>query len=251
MDADAPSGEALLAVALAALDGYRVAGECAMRALWPAAPAEAPPPPLQLPSPAAALRSAAATALMERWARAADGVLGGAGGGGALARAPLRAPLGAPPLQLERMPPSFSLLTAALHSRRARCCGTPPLEPALCLLCGTLLCAGPKCKRAASRGGGPAECTLHAAACGGGACLFFLVHQGVVLLVDGGRAAYHGSIYLDAHGEEDRGLRRGKPLYLNAARIAELAALWRAHGVPLEVARARASASTLIPLEYF
>ena len=99
--------------------------------------------------------------------------------------------------------------------------------------------------------GGPAECTLHAAACGGGACLFFLVHQGVVLLVDGGRAAYHGSIYLDAHGEEDRGLRRGKPLYLNAARIAELAALWRAHGVPLEVARARASASTLIPLEYF
>ena len=56
---------------------------------------------------------------MERWARAADGVLGGAGGGGALARAPPRAPLGAPSLQLERMPPSFSLLTAALH-RAAR-----------------------------------------------------------------------------------------------------------------------------------
>ena len=97
----------------------------------------------------------------------------------------------------------------------------------------------------------PPSARLHAAACGGGACLFFLVHQGVVLLVDGGRAAYHGSIYLDAHGEEDRGLRRGKPLYLNAARIAELAALWRA---PRRAARGRARARVGVdadPLEYF
>ena len=153
------------------------------------------------------------------------------------------------PLQLERMPPSFSLLTAALHSRRARCCGAPPLEPALCLLCGTLLCAGPKCKRAASRGSGPrARCTRRRAAAARASSSSSTRASSSSSTAAAPRA--HGSIYLDAHGEEDRGLRRGKPLYLNAARIAELAALWRAHGVPLEVARARVGVG-LIPLEYF
>ena len=51
------------------------------------------------------------------------------------------------------------------------------------------------------------------------------------LLVLGRRHCWWGSLYLDAHGEEDRGLRRGRPLLLAANRLAELAALWQSNGV--------------------
>ena len=95
------------------------------------------------------------------------------------------------------------------------------------------------------------ECTRHARRCGFGAGIFTLVHQSVTLLVDGPASAYHPSLYLDAHHEEDRGLRRGKPLYLSAARQAAIHRLWLGQRVPLEVARARSSASSVIRPGYY
>jgi hypothetical protein len=95
------------------------------------------------------------------------------------------------------------------------------------------------------------ECTRHARRCGLGVGLFALVHQNLTLLVDETRSAYHASLYLDEHGEEDRGLRRGKPLFLNAARQAALHRLWLAQAVPLEVARSRSSTSSVIRLGYY
>ena len=77
------------------------------------------------------------------------------------------------------------------------------------------------------------------------------MHQSVTLLVDGPASAYHPSLYLDAHHEEDRGLRRGKPLYLSAARQAAIHRLWLGQRVPLEVARARSSASSVIRPGYY
>ena len=149
-----------------------------------------------------------------------------------------------PTLQLQRMPPDFATLTMQLHRRTCAACGkVPQVEPALCLICGALLCAGPSCKRVKGldepREG---ECTRHARRCGLGVGIFALVHQGVTLLVDGRRSAFHPSLYLDAHGEEDLMLRRGKPLFLSTARQAALHRLWLAQAVPLEVARSRASA---------
>jgi len=73
----------------------------------------------------------------------------------------------------------------------------------------------------------------------------------MVLLVDGAYAAYHPSLYLDAHGEEDRGLRRGKPLFLNEQRVAATHRLWLAHAVPVTISRIRASASSVIRMSYF
>ena len=43
--------------------------------------------------------------------------------------------------------------------------------------------------------------------------------------------------YLDAHGETDLGLKRGKPLFLNKKRYDELRKLWLTHGIPSFVAR--------------
>ena len=152
-----------------------------------------------------------------------------------------------PKLQLHNMPPNFAMLTSRLHERTCLACGKPPqLEPALCLICGALLCAGPSCKRvktADEPGRQEGECTRHARRCGLGVGIFALVHQGVVLLVDGARSSFYPSLYLDAHGEEDRGLRRGKPLFLSAQRQAAIHKLWVSQAVPLEVARSRAAAS--------
>ena len=45
------------------------------------------------------------------------------------------------PLQLHRMPHDFASLTAQLHERPCASCGRSPVDPALCLVCGALLCA--------------------------------------------------------------------------------------------------------------
>jgi hypothetical protein len=47
-----------------------------------------------------------------------------------------------------------------------------------------------------------------------------------LVLIHGSRRSHLGSVYLDAHGEEDHGLRRGRPLRLSQSRIANLQALW-------------------------
>jgi allophanate hydrolase subunit 2 len=47
----------------------------------------------------------------------------------------------------------------------------------------------------------------------------------------GARLTVAGSPYLDAHGEEDAGLKRGRPLRLARAVYGALSALWAAGGV--------------------
>jgi len=144
-----------------------------------------------------------------------------------------------PTLYLFRMPKDFNTLSAMLHAKPCANCLEPPPETALCLVCGTILCAGFLCKRSMpGTTPGEAACSGHAKLCGSGSGLFYMVHEGRVMLVDAGQASYFPSIYLDEHGEEDHKLRRGQPLYLNTKRQAELYHLWLTHGVPTEVARA-------------
>ena len=205
--------------------------------------------PLPPPSASSLLACPPAIALVKRWAAAAS-ARGGSPGHFVVPAAPKL-----PCLQLHAMPRDFVSLTALLHLRVCASCAKPPLEPALCLLCGALQCAGPSCRRprvqlqAGQLQEG--ECTRHARRCGLGVGLFALVHQNLTLLVDETRSAYHASLYLDEHGEEDRGLRRGKPLFLNSARQAALHRLWLAQAVPLEVARSRSSTSSVIRPGYY
>ena len=48
---------------------------------------------------------------------------------------------------------------------------------------------------------------------------------------------FNPSPYLDAHGESDLGLKRGKPLFLNQSRYNELAKLWLNHQICTFVSR--------------
>ena len=45
--------------------------------------------------------------------------------------------------------------------------------------------------------------------------------------------------YVDDHGEEDAGLRRGRPLHLDAERMRTLNRLWAQHAIASEVVRER------------
>ena len=104
-------------------------------------------------------------------------------------------------------------------------CRRVPHEPALCLACGRLVCCAGTC---CAEPGGRRECFMHAAECGAGAAVFLLVKATKLLLLRGSRRCLYPSPYLDAHGEEDAYLHRGRPLYLNAARYRHVQRLWGA-----------------------
>ncbi|KAG7380166.1 E3 ubiquitin-protein ligase ubr2 [Phytophthora pseudosyringae] len=122
-------------------------------------------------------------------------------------------------------------------------------NPAICLVCEQVLCAGTECCRRRSDGMG--ACTHHAITCGAGVGLFFLMRSSSVLLVFGPRSSYFGSPYLDMFGEEDINVRRGRPLYLNAKRVKALQALYANHQLANEVARNRRTSDQYIRNNYY
>ncbi|GMF49365.1 unnamed protein product [Phytophthora fragariaefolia] len=122
-------------------------------------------------------------------------------------------------------------------------------NPAICLVCEQVLCAGTECCRRRSDGMG--ACTHHAITCGAGVGLFFLMRSSSVLLVFGPRSSYFGSPYLDMFGEEDINVRRGRPLYLNSKRMKALQALYANHQLANEVARNRRTSDQYIRNNYY
>jgi hypothetical protein len=73
-----------------------------------------------------------------------------------------------------------------------------------------------------------------------------LVQKCTVLLMHNNKSAYSPSLYVDEHGEEDPGLRRGRPLYLNEVRYRALELLWRQQLIPREVAQIRSTSDRVI-----
>ena len=96
-------------------------------------------------------------------------------------------------------------------------CGDRPKNPALCLLCGQLVCAAAKCCTKARLG----ECNRHARECGG-IGVFLLLNTTMVLLLQNGKGCLWDSLYVDEHGEVDEDLLRGKELYLSEIKLKEL-----------------------------
>ncbi|KAB1279146.1 E3 ubiquitin-protein ligase UBR3, partial [Camelus dromedarius] len=70
---------------------------------------------------------------------------------------------------------------------------------------------------------------VHSQNCGAGTGIFLLINASVIIIIRGHRFCLWGSVYLDAHGEEDRDLRRGKPLYICKERYKVLEQQWISH----------------------
>uniref|UniRef100_A0A7I4BEK2 E3 ubiquitin-protein ligase n=1 Tax=Physcomitrium patens TaxID=3218 RepID=A0A7I4BEK2_PHYPA len=131
------------------------------------------------------------------------------------------------PLQalLHKLPSVFQeLLLVNIHNKRI-CdhCGEMPADPAICLICGMLLCCGTEC----CRENGMGECSAHAAKAGVG--IFLLLRSTQLLLLRNNRSCMGLSLYLDIHGEpaqEDLYLRRSQLLFLSDLRLNEVQRLW-------------------------
>uniref|UniRef100_A0AAV1VPC7 E3 ubiquitin-protein ligase n=1 Tax=Peronospora matthiolae TaxID=2874970 RepID=A0AAV1VPC7_9STRA len=157
---------------------------------------------------------------------------------------------------LRSLPRAYVKFYSELAKRKCHSCNQFPARPAVCLLCGMLLCAANTCPSIHSDKGGypdeanPGACTVHAKKCGRGSGVFLLVLEGAVLLVYWKLAAYVGSLYVDEYGEEfgerNRELSKGRPLYLNEERRERLLRLWLRHEIPNEVVKIQNSSERVI-----
>ncbi|TMW57161.1 hypothetical protein Poli38472_003086 [Pythium oligandrum] len=156
---------------------------------------------------------------------------------------------------LRSLPRAYVKFYADLAKRKCSACNQFPARPAVCLVCGMLLCAANTCPSIHLDKGlmeetNPGACTVHAKKCGRGSCMFLLVLEGAVLLVYWKLAAYVGSLYVDEYGEEfgerNRELNKGRPLYLNTERRDRLLRLWQHHEIPNEVVRIQNSSDRVI-----
>jgi len=97
-------------------------------------------------------------------------------------------------------------------------CGTAPEHPALCLLCGRLLCAKSSCCKESGRG----ELSHHTARCSPCGGAYLLLREAAVAVSSQGLTHSAGSCYADRQNELDVLLRRGRPLFLSQDRLENL-----------------------------
>ncbi|KAM3852010.1 E3 ubiquitin-protein ligase UBR3 isoform 2-T2 [Vipera latastei] len=126
---------------------------------------------------------------------------------------------------LLQLPENYNTVFQYYHRKTCFICSKVPKDPAVCLVCGAFVCLkGLCCKRQSF-----CECVLHSQNCGAGTGIFLLINASVIIIIRGHRFCLWGSVYLDAHGEEDRDLRRGKPLYICKERYKMLEQQWVSH----------------------
>lgn len=148
-----------------------------------------------------------------------------------------------PTLQLEhphiyeliKLPVNLTTLLMQCQVMKCKRCGNAPPEPAICLECGEILCFQSFCCQGASDGHG--ECNRHLEDCGHSTGLFFKIKSNIIVLLFQGKGCFTYSPYLDAHGEIDIGLKKGKIQFLHTIRFDELRRQWLQHGLANMIAR--------------
>ncbi|KAK8542025.1 hypothetical protein V6N13_137400 [Hibiscus sabdariffa] len=129
------------------------------------------------------------------------------------------------PFKLMNLPHVYQDLLQRYIKQPCPDCKTILAEPALCLSCGRL--CSPSWKSCCRESG----CMVHAMNCGAGIGVFLLIRRTTILLQRCARQAPWPSPYLDAFGEEDIEMHRGKPLYLNEERYSALTYMVASHGL--------------------
>ena len=111
--------------------------------------------------------------------------------------------------------------------------------PAMCLVCGEVICSQSYCCQTTLDGENVGACTAHANECGAGNGIFLRVRECKVVLLSGKKkGCFIPPPYLDRYGETDVGLRRGNPLTLCPDRLRKIHKLWINHWIPEEIAHA-------------
>ncbi|XP_016923094.2 E3 ubiquitin-protein ligase Ubr3 isoform X1 [Drosophila suzukii] len=127
--------------------------------------------------------------------------------------------------RLLELPREYERLFTYYHERPCLNCYKVPKESSICLLCGTIVCLKQNC----CAENDCCEAVRHTLSCGGGIGIFLVVTSTYIIVIRGRRACLWGSLYLDDFDEEDRDLKRGKPLYLSQDRFNLLESQWLSH----------------------
>ncbi|KAG8223709.1 hypothetical protein J437_LFUL004074 [Ladona fulva] len=127
--------------------------------------------------------------------------------------------------RLLRLPNLYDKVFQYYHGKQCGQCHSVPREATVCLLCGTLVCLKEPCCKEQN----VCETVRHSIDCGAGTAMYLVVTSSLIMVIRGKRACLWGSVYLDSFGEEDRDLKRGKPLYLSPGRYQLLEQQWLAH----------------------
>ncbi|XP_073830136.1 ubr3 ubiquitin ligase [Musca autumnalis] len=127
--------------------------------------------------------------------------------------------------KLLQLPREYERLFTYYHERPCLNCYKVPKESSICLLCGTIVCLKQNCCAENEC----CEAVRHTITCGGGIGIFLVVTSTYIIVIRGRRACLWGSLYLDDFDEEDRDLKRGKPLYLSQDRFNLLESQWLSH----------------------
>lgn len=122
------------------------------------------------------------------------------------------------------LPKNFDDIFMFYYRKKCSLCQQIPKDVAICLVCGASICFRVSCCKDRSR-----SRQVHSQHCGANTAVFLAVHTSSIVVIRGNRACVWGSVYLDAHEEEDNGLQRGKPLYLVQARYNLLEQQWLTH----------------------
>ena len=132
------------------------------------------------------------------------------------------------PVSFVRLPLSYDGLFQSLSDPSSVClqCGTAPKDPALCLVCGRLLCAKSSCCADSGR----KELSHHTERCCPANGHYLLLRESSVVALSQGLMHSAGSCYADRENETDILLRRGKPLYRSEDRLENLRAQFAMQG---------------------
>ncbi|KAK9472144.1 uncharacterized protein V1510DRAFT_366315 [Dipodascopsis tothii] len=137
-------------------------------------------------------------------------------------------------IDLLRLPTRLDGFFQEVVAAKCKGCKAAPVEPAVCLFCGEIVCCQSSCCFRDNLG----ECNRHIASCAGDVGIYLLIKKCTVLFLREQQGLFTPAPYLDIHGEVDQNLKRGRPLYLSQKRYDHLIkSVWLQHGIASQIAR--------------
>ncbi|VVC34687.1 Zinc finger, UBR-type,Zinc finger, RING/FYVE/PHD-type,Zinc finger, RING-type [Cinara cedri] len=124
------------------------------------------------------------------------------------------------------LPNLYSDVFYSYYNRPCIKCSSVPRQPAICLVCGTIVCSRSIC---CIENKPLCEGVQHSRGCGNGTGIFLDIRTCSVIVIRDKYYCFWGSLYLDEHGEDDFNIERGIPLRLNTNRYKLLERQWLTH----------------------
>eukprot|EP00434_Breviolum_minutum_P010015 symbB.v1.2.008833.t1/scaffold556.1/size187764/4 len=106
------------------------------------------------------------------------------------------------------LPENYLDLLQEVRKRSCSKCQSAPDEPALCLLCGAIVCVGNQACRGGDQEAGEGPCTSHARTCTAGQSLFLLPYLAMILAVSAPDCCLWDCPYVDKNGEPNPRMKR-------------------------------------------